>query len=128
MPLYDFACPNCGRVTELIAPTDQHFAACPDCHAPAHRIISTRGPHRSDAEWVASCTVGFDPEDTRPEVRAYLANPSDRQALARAMRAAGIRHKDHGEDAAAKRTRSAMMNMEPVTREVFERFQARHGR
>lgn len=128
MPLYDFACSACGHVTELLAPVDQLIAACAVCRGPAQRIISGRSAYRSDADWVASCVVGFDPEDTRPAVRAYFANPHDRHVLARAMRVAGIRHKDHGEDAAAKLARSAMQNMEPVTREVYERFQARHGR
>lgn len=129
MPLYDFSCPSCGRVTELIAPMDQQSVACPGCHAPAHRIISSRSAYRDEADWVASCTVGFDPSDTRAEVKAYLANPSDRQALARAMRAAGIRHKDHGEDEGVNRDRqrSAAAAKAAVHRETLERFKARHG-
>jgi hypothetical protein len=112
----------------MITPMDQLLVACPRCHTPAQRVISSRSAFRPDASWVADCTVPFDPEDTRPEVRAYLANPSDRNALARAMRAAGIRHQDHGEEEQAKRARSAMMNMEPLRRETIERFKARHGR
>lgn len=129
MPLYDYECPACGRVAELVAPMDQQLAACPECHAEAHRIISSRSAYRDEADWVASCTVGFDPADTRAEVKAYLANPSDRQALARAMRAAGIRHKDHGEDEATTRGRKQGISatQAAVHRETLERFKARHG-
>lgn len=129
MPLYDFECQHCGHVREILAPMDKQTAECPDCGAPAHRIISSRSAYRDEADWVASCTVGFDPADTRAEVRAYLANPSDRQALARAMRAAGIRHKDHGEDVAAKldRMQSVSAAQAAIRQETIERFKARHG-
>lgn len=129
MPLYDFQCQHCGHVREALAPVEQQIVECPDCHAPAHRIISSRSAYRDEADWVASCTVGFDPADTRAEVKAYLANPSDRQALARAMRAAGIRHKDHGEDEATNRGRKQGISetLAAVHRETLERFKARHG-
>jgi len=129
MPLYDFACPNCGRVTEILAPMDQQVAACPDCHSEAHRIISSRSAYRDEAGWVASCVVGFDPDDVRPEVRAYLANPADRQALSRAMRAAGIRHMDYGEHEQIKRDQAATQaaTRTAIQKETMERFKARHG-
>jgi putative FmdB family regulatory protein len=130
MPLYDFECGACGHVVERIAPMDQDTAVCPKCHGEATRIISSRSAYRNDPDWVASCVTGFDPSDTRPEVRAYLANPADKNALARAMRAAGIRHKDHGEDAAIRRDKASAdaSIRSAINNETIERFKARHGR
>lgn len=95
MPLYDFECPVCG-VFEDVAGAETDTAVC-TCGRSAKKLFSCGKGYRADATWVRDCTVPFDREDTRPEVRAYLANPSDRQALLRAEKAAGIRHKEEGE-------------------------------
>ena len=39
MPIYDYQCPKCGRVTEAARAVDERHLA-PDCHGPMDRIIS----------------------------------------------------------------------------------------
>lgn len=119
-PLYDYECPSCRAVFEQIAKMEEDTAACERCPGEAKRIISSKSAYKVDASWVNDCTVAFDPEDTRPEVRAYHANPGDRSALRRAMRVTGIRHLDDGEGKAQKEDTSS------VHREVLERYKARN--
>jgi len=42
MPIYEYACGNCGNEWEEMQKiTDEPLTVCPDCHAPhAHRLIS----------------------------------------------------------------------------------------
>ena len=83
------------------------------------------GVFRNDASWVADCTVPFDPADSRPEVRAYLANPSDRAALKRACQVAGIRHAEHGETGRAQRRQG--MSDDQI-KMLVDKHRARTGR
>ena len=42
MPLYDYACGNCGNITEMIQPMDRDLIVCPVCVSPARRIAANR--------------------------------------------------------------------------------------
>ena len=43
MPIYEYTCPDCGSVFELLRPLSQadQEADCPKCHKPARRKLST---------------------------------------------------------------------------------------
>ena len=43
MPIYEYTCPDCGSTFELLRPLSQadQDAACPSCHKPARRKMST---------------------------------------------------------------------------------------
>lgn len=124
MPLYDYECPFCGHVFEEMAAVSEEAIRCENCDGMAKRVYSMNWNARADAPWVADCTIAFDKGDTRPEVREYLANPSDRLALDRACKAAGIRHADDGE---LKRRLPNPVFSEQVREELVRRHKYRMG-
>jgi putative FmdB family regulatory protein len=45
MPLYEYACPVCTNQFELLQPMASSASAdCPNCEAPANRLISLMAP------------------------------------------------------------------------------------
>lgn len=123
-PLYDYECPSCQAVFEQMAKMQEEMLACERCSAEAHRIISSQSTYRNDASWVSDCTVPFDKADSRPEVQAYLANPSDRNALKLACKVAGIRHAEPGE---LRQKRQDEGLTEGQRRELLARHRTRMG-
>lgn len=123
MPLYDFECQDCGVFEEFASiSTDEITCAC---GRTAVKRFSFGSDFRADAAWVRDCTVPFDPEDKRPEVREYLANPSDRHALRRAERAAGIRHMEPGEQTRPRKGGGDLTHAQRY--ELIQRHKARAG-
>jgi len=124
MPLYDYECPYCGHKFEEMAAVSEEAVRCENCDGMAKRTYAANWNHRSDAPWVEDCTVPFDKDDPRPEIRSYLADPSDRQKLKRAMAVAGIRHLESGEGGGRRKE-----GISPtVMRELVERHNYRMGR
>lgn len=124
MPLYDYECPYCGHKFEEMAAVSENEIRCENCDGMAKRTFAANLNWRSDAAWVSDCTVAFDPEDSRPDVQAYLANPSDKTALYRACQAAGIRHLEEGEGRSPRRDGGIP---EGVIRELVGRHKYRMG-
>ena len=50
MPLYDYQCPECGRVEEVFA---RHTDAPPECHGPMVRMLSACALSPDIANWDA---------------------------------------------------------------------------
>lgn len=38
MPIYDYTCPSCGRISGLVRGYDDYTIACPDCGGTAERV------------------------------------------------------------------------------------------
>ena len=123
-PLYDYECPSCQAVFEQMAKVEEDVLACERCCAEAHRLLTLNSMYRHDASWVSDCTVPFDPQDSRPEIKAYLSNPSDRKALELACKVAGIRHAEPGE---LGRRREEQGLTPGQRRELIERHRTRMG-
>ena len=51
MPIFEFECMNCGKIIELICPADTELARCPECSAPAPKIISPTNFHLKGSGW-----------------------------------------------------------------------------
>lgn len=49
MPLFDFACGECGNETEDLVRSDVRTLRCPDCGAEMDRLVSM--PARTGARW-----------------------------------------------------------------------------
>ena len=120
MPLYDFACRQCGCVFEAMAAMDGGDMPCP-CGGLAARLVSVGGGYRADADWIASVTAVVEKDSAKPHVRAFLADPS-RANYRRWMRGEGIRPMEPGDFRRAPDGRA-----ERARRETLERFAARRG-
>jgi putative FmdB family regulatory protein len=83
MPIYEFKCKKCRKVTELI----RHVDDCPEkikcsCGKTAKRIISTRGAVHTDGDvkWIPSARQVLQPDieiktrpiETRGQYEKYL--------------------------------------------------------
>lgn len=124
MVLHDFECHGCGHVFEEFVRPEVGAALCPRCGGKARKIFLGNMNSRADAPWIADCKIGFDPADSRPAVREYLANPGDRSLLRRAMKVAGIRHMDAGEE----KYRAPTVGLTGAQkRELVERMRTRRG-
>ncbi len=97
MILADFECQN-GHITECLVDSSEETVNCPYCSEEARRIISFRSCYREDAPWLETVKEIVDKESTRPETRAFLAEPT-RVNRERWMRAEGLRPMDAGEKA-----------------------------
>lgn len=120
MPLYDFACPDCGARFEDLAGLDEPVRPCPDCGRPAKRLLSVGAAYRADAPWIESVTAVAEKDSGKPHVEAFLAAPS-RDTYRNWMRGEGIRPQESGEK---PRPRS---DTKALRREVMERFRAKRG-
>lgn len=123
MPLYDFECPNCGRVVEMIVPMDScdDEFPCPTCLNVLKKIITLSGVHcaNEDGDWIRSVTEVVDKEDKRPAHQDFLRSPT-RTNYKRWMKEAGIRPMEPGE----KPTRKEV-DLNRLTEKTFERVRAR---
>ncbi len=120
MPLYDFHCQGCGRVFEEMAAVEEGAKPCPECNHVAGRLVSVGRAYRADAPWIESVVAVAEKDSNRPHVKAFVAAPG-RQTYRDWMRGEGIRPLEAGEG------RRNAPPMEPVRREVMERFRARRG-
>jgi putative FmdB family regulatory protein len=98
MPLYDYKCRNCEKVTERIKLVDEKIEDCPICGGVAVRIISTSGVNcaNDDTEWVRSVREVVEKGSGKPHCEAFLKNPT-RSNYKKWMKGEGIRHKENGE-------------------------------
>lgn len=123
MPLYDFACPGCGRVFEEIVPADKKGPPCPDCGGGVRRLIGAASGYRADATWIESVLEVVERDSPAPHTRAFVARPC-RATLRAWMRGEGLRGLEAGEKPArggADEARQALF------RETLARRRARRG-
>lgn len=78
MPIYDYECDNCHKVTESIQKTDTLALECPDCGFMAHRIM-TKPPTWKFAEikngmWVGDTAKALKIARQRPPKKQYFFN------------------------------------------------------
>ena len=50
MPTYDFDCPKCQRIEEIVVPSFNTEVKCPTCGEPMHRMFSPPDPTRAGAD------------------------------------------------------------------------------
>ena len=120
MPLYDFACPQCGTVFEDMAALDELTRPCPACSRPARRLLSVGPAYRADAPWLESVTAVAERDSGKAHVEAFRADPN-RTTYRNWMRGEGIRPLEAGED------KRPALNRENVRREVLARLRTRRG-
>lgn len=123
MPLYDFECADCGRITETFAGLEETVIVCV-CGRPTRRIISISGQYlgNQDAPWLRSVLDVVDRESTKPHVREFIANPS-RENYKKWMKGEGVRpmdHKEHGGPPIARKPQ------EPDKKPLVDYLWARH--
>jgi putative FmdB family regulatory protein len=53
MPLYEFECTSCKRVTESIEKMDVSGIVCPVCESLACKVISSPSFHLKDGGWAS---------------------------------------------------------------------------
>ncbi|MGE4466006.1 FmdB family zinc ribbon protein [Sphaerochaeta sp.] len=55
MPIYEYSCPRCGKVTEKLVSFSNadEPVECPECHGEAKRIISSSAFHLKGDGWAA---------------------------------------------------------------------------
>lgn len=127
MPIYDYECADCGRITEAFAGLDDTEMVCV-CGETARRIISVCGQYvgNQDASWIRSVLDVVDRESTKPHVRAFVQNPT-RENYKRWMKGEGIRPVDHTEHGAPPvyRKPEPTVDTKKITRELFEKHRAR---
>lgn len=59
MPIYEYRCANCGKITEKISNTKVINIDCPDCGARAEKIVSVfSGQTHSTTGAGHSCQAG----------------------------------------------------------------------
>ncbi len=120
MPLYDFACRNCGRVWEAATGVDEAPPACPSCAGRGRRLPSFGAGRREDADWIESVRDVVDKDNPAPHVQAFLAEPN-RKTYAAWMRGEGLRPLERGEG------KKRPPETDALRREALERFKARRG-
>jgi putative FmdB family regulatory protein len=100
MPLYDFECKHCKRVTEEFATPNINHIRCPWCGEKARKIISMSGVHTSndDAKWIRSVVDVVDKKSKKPHDMEFIKNPT-RRNLKAWMDGNNLRHIEPGEKA-----------------------------
>ena len=98
MPLYDFECTDCKKITEAIADTEAKHLPC-TCGAMAKKIISASGVYTGNADDTSWAKYGMEvmPKDSQhPETREFMRDPT-KGNYGKAMKAEGVRFMEPGE-------------------------------
>lgn len=100
MPLYDFECTNCQKITEHITGMATASIECPMCSHTAVKIISASGINTAndDAQWIRSVVDVVDKKSKKPWDVEFRKNPT-RKNLRIWMNKNNLRHLDPGEKA-----------------------------
>lgn len=128
MPLYDYECKKCGRITEHFAKADERLELVCECGGDVRRIISISGQYcgNQDAPWLKSVVDVVDKTSRKPHVRAFVENPT-RSNYKRWMQGEGIKPVDHTEHGAPPVARKPEpTDTSRIRQEVWERHRARH--
>lgn len=69
MPIYEYSCAKCGKVTEKLVSFSNADEAveCPECHREARRIISSSAFHLKGGGWAAQ---GYGKQSSAPSCPA----------------------------------------------------------
>ena len=52
MPIYEYSCKSCGRITEILQKfSDPPLSACESCGGPVHKLISNNSFHLKGGGW-----------------------------------------------------------------------------
>lgn len=66
MPIYEYECQKCGKVTEALQKfSDPPLSECPHCHGALHKLVSLGAFHLKGSGWYATDYAGK-PAANRP--------------------------------------------------------------
>lgn len=123
MPIHDYECQSCGKITEAIRHWRVEEIVC-ECGGVAKKIISCSGVNcaNDDAAWIRSVTdVVPKGEDATSMDREFVKNPT-RKNYKRWMESRNLRHLEPGERPVKQDNRKAL---DEVHREAWKRHMER---
>jgi len=59
VPIYEYECTNCGRITEALQKfSDSPLTDCPHCHGKMHKLVSLSTFHLKGTGWYVTDYAG----------------------------------------------------------------------
>jgi putative FmdB family regulatory protein len=125
MPVYDFECTNCGRVSEKIlsiAQLEMGGFECGECQSPMKQILLPGGTNcaNEDADWIRSTLEVVDKEGGIA-ARRFVQDPT-RENRKKWMKETGVRQFEPGE----KPQKPDSVDVDKMTDHVMRKRQERN--
>jgi len=98
MPIYDFSCSHCHKVTESVENIDTAAIKCPECGAISWKQFSPMGTVRfpEDTAWLRTVLEVVSKDSKAPHVVEFLKDPT-RTNYKAWMKSEGLRPRDPAE-------------------------------
>ena len=122
MPIYDFECEKCNKITEhILKVSNSEQAIQCECGGLADKIITASGQFcaNEDADWIRSIREVVDKEGGKASQR-FLKEPT-RENYKKWKKETGVRHLEPGEGP----SKPEPMDMDKMTKDVMRRRQER---